>query len=119
MSRIRHTTHVSAVAALVLILSSAAGTTAAIADEGPSASPAVSAPTATAGAAIAPAVWFPDTAAPNATPSVWFPSAVASDASTGVWFPSATTASPVVWFPSAAVYAPSDVPAADAPEISA
>ncbi|MET9222116.1 MULTISPECIES: hypothetical protein [unclassified Streptomyces] len=115
MSRIRHTTKISAVAALVLALSSAIGTTVAFADAGSDSTPAPSAPADTSVApdnwfpGAQPANWFPGASAdtgpdnwfPNAVPANWFPTA--SAVSPDNWFPGAV---PVNWFPSAVAVSP-------------
>jgi hypothetical protein len=89
MSRNRRSTRITAVAAFVLALSAAGGTTAFAVAE-PSA-PATSSAVATTD--VKPAVWFPATIGDEpgvAQPTVWFPSAI--DAQPTVWFPNSIQA---------------------------
>lgn len=84
MSRNRRSTRITAVAAFVLALSAAGGSTAFAAAE--HSAPAAS--TAVATTDVTPTVWFPDTieAQPGvAQPTVWFPGAI--DTQPTVWFP--------------------------------
>lgn len=76
MSSMQHLTKITAVAALVLALSSVGGTALAATLTSQSAAPAVWVP------AAAPDVWVP-----NASPAVWVPSATPD-----VWVPSSATA---------------------------
>jgi hypothetical protein len=121
MSRIRRTTQVSTVAALVLVLSSAAGTALAVADGASGAS----APRASTDPAASPDSWFPGADGLSATadvavsPASWFTGMVDSGVVASVavapasWFPGMVgtvgtdteALSPASWFPGA----PTDV----------
>lgn len=98
MSRIRLTTKISAVAASVLVLSSAIGTTVAFADTGSDSTPAPSISSVTS---VPPDNWFP-----NAVPAGnWFPDPGAT-VTPDNWFPNAIPAGN--WFPNIAPTAPTD-----------
>jgi hypothetical protein len=103
MSRIRRTTHVPAVAALVLVLSSAiAGTAFAVAADGSGATPSTSvAPARSTVSALAPDTWFPDSAGTDVTAVTWFPNSVGTDTTPAdTWFPSpGMDAAAATWFP--------------------